>query len=106
MSNSMKRSAFDILGVDLSASDDSIKDSYLKLVKQNPPDLKPEQFKKVRKAYDQIVNAEARANYLLFESPSLGLKEYFDTVLTSSNKSEALFAGGLLNDLIKEAVDA
>ncbi len=103
----MKLSAFDILGVELLDSDESIKAAYLNKVKQNPPDLKPEQFKIIRQAFDCISNAEVRANYQLFDKPVIGLKEYFNTVLATPNieNDKPLFSDDLFNDLIKEAID-
>ena len=56
----MKRDYYEVLGVDKSADDATIKAAYRKLAKKNHPDVNPgdkdaeERFKEINEAYDQI----------------------------------------------------
>ncbi|MGB0385348.1 MAG: J domain-containing protein [Ardenticatenaceae bacterium] len=55
-----------ILGVARRADEKAIKRAYFKKVRQFPPEKAPEQFKEIRGAYDQLRNAERRAQVDLF----------------------------------------
>ena len=55
----------EILGVSAAATEDDIRAAYLLKVKQYPPDRSPEQFERVRDAYDALRDPRRRARHLL-----------------------------------------
>jgi curved DNA-binding protein CbpA len=61
----------DILGIGPDASDDEIRAAYLRLIKEHPPDRDPEQFERIRDAYDRLRDPRRRTRDLLFH-PALG----------------------------------
>ena len=48
------KDARDILGVGPNATDAEIRAAYLQKVKENPPDRAPDQFERIRDAYDLL----------------------------------------------------
>ena len=50
-------SYYDILGLEPGASQVEIKKAYFKLIRQYPPESAPEQFQKIREAYEQLKSA-------------------------------------------------
>ncbi|MEZ5671230.1 MAG: J domain-containing protein [Thiotrichaceae bacterium] len=63
------KTPFEILNVDETASDEAIKDAYLRKVKQYPPEHAPEQFQQIRAAYEQIRTETGRVQYYWFQVP-------------------------------------
>lgn len=64
---------FDILGVSEDASDEVIKKAYLHKVRQYPPERYPDQFQRIRRAFEAIHTQSLRLRYQLFhrEPPRL-----------------------------------
>jgi len=60
--------AFDIIGVYIDASDDEIKKAYLKKVKIYTPEQAPDEFQKIRSAFDLINTEKKRIKYQLFNT--------------------------------------
>ena len=60
------RIPFETLEVSDKADDKEIKQSYLKKVRQFPPDLFPEKFKEIVNAYNAIKTKKDRLRYELF----------------------------------------
>jgi len=54
---------YKVLGIDKSADDKQIKLAYFKHVRLYPPERYPEEFKKIRSAYETLSNGEQRAKY-------------------------------------------
>lgn len=54
---------YDILQVDRNASEEEIKKAYARLLRKHNPEKDPENFKKIREAYETLSNKERRANY-------------------------------------------
>jgi len=67
----MKPSPFDELGVSPQDDDETIRLAYLARVKENPPDRKPEKFRRIHEAYEAIKDARARLDHELFHLPEL-----------------------------------
>ena len=61
-----KRDPYAVLGVERRADEKTIKKAYFKKVRQFPPEKAPEKFKEIRTAYDQLRNADRRAQVDLF----------------------------------------
>jgi DnaJ-class molecular chaperone len=57
--------ASEILGVPVHASSEEIRAAYLEKVKQFPPDRAPEEFEKIRDAYDLLRDPRRRAQAVL-----------------------------------------
>ena len=57
--------ANEILGVAANASTEEIRIAYLDKVKQFPPDRSPEQFEKIRDAYDNLRDPRRQAKAML-----------------------------------------
>lgn len=75
---------YQLLGVDIDATDDEIKQAYLHQVKQNPPDHNQQQFQLIHDAYTAIKDHKSRVNYDLFTLPVAD----FNTVLDKSLQTE------------------
>jgi curved DNA-binding protein CbpA len=57
---------YDVLGLDPTATDAEVKQAYFQKVREHPPERDPQQFKRVRAAYDALRTPEARAATDLF----------------------------------------
>jgi curved DNA-binding protein CbpA len=63
--------ATEVLGVTESASDEEIRAAYLKRVKEHPPDRSPEEFERIRDAYETLRDPRRRMrDMLLAADPS------------------------------------
>lgn len=71
------KTAYEQLGVAETAGDEEIRKAYLLQIQLYPPDRDPAQFQLVRDAYDLIKNKRSRANYRLFHSAPVDIKELF-----------------------------
>ncbi|MEN8216536.1 MAG: J domain-containing protein [Pseudomonadota bacterium] len=90
------KTPFDILGVPDDATDEVIKKAYLQRVRQYPPERAPEQFQKIRGAFEAIQTRDQRLKYQLFhhEPPNLGalLERVLQTTTSKPQRtSEQLF---------------
>ncbi len=69
--------ASEILGVPAKASLEEIRAAYLRKVKEFPPDRSPEQFERIRDAYDMLRDPRHRAKAMLtgveFDGPLASL---------------------------------
>ncbi len=59
---------YEILSVGPETSDEQIRQRYLELVRQNPPDRSPQRFAEVRRAYEQLRDPVARLEKKLFST--------------------------------------
>lgn len=55
---------YDILGINLEADEKEIKKAYVTMIRKYPPERAPEEFKKIRKAFDVLINPNSRAEYI------------------------------------------
>lgn len=56
----------EVLGVSPTATEEDIRAAYLLKVKEYPPDRSPEQFERIRDAYQMLRDRRQRARHLLF----------------------------------------
>lgn len=67
---SMQFNTFDpyrVLNVDMNhATDEAVHQAYLEAVRHYPPDKRPEEFKRIREAYEAIKTSEKRIELMLF----------------------------------------
>ena len=54
---------YEVLGVEKTADERTVKKAYFALVRQYPPETHPEEFKKIREAYEVLSDAESRKEY-------------------------------------------
>lgn len=54
------------LNLPLEATDDEIRERYLLLVRQYPPEKEPERFRQLTEAFESLKSARARVNSRLF----------------------------------------
>lgn len=57
---------YEILGINSTSNDKTIRNAYLQLVKKYPPDRDPERFKKIAEAYEAVKDENSRLEYYLF----------------------------------------
>ena len=62
----MSDNPFELLELTPAASDEAIKQAYLAKVRAFPPDKMPEQFQRIRSAYEMIKTQKERLAYELF----------------------------------------
>jgi len=60
--------AREILGIAANASAQEIRDAYLRKVKEHPPDRSPEEFEKIRDAYETLSDPRRRMRAMLQSS--------------------------------------
>lgn len=88
-----------LLGVKAGASEEVLRAAYLEQVRQHPPDREPDQFERIRDAYEQMRDPALRARQVLDgPSPTLPLPS-----LLGSLKPARQFVGlGPWLDVLKE----
>lgn len=57
---------YELLGIDPTADDKTIRSAYLELIKAYPPDREPERFKEIAGAYESIKDEKKRLEFYLF----------------------------------------
>ena len=66
-----------VLGVEADASEEEIRAAYLRRIKEHPPESSPEEFERIRDAYETLRDPRRRAQSLLFsadpEAPMISL---------------------------------
>lgn len=66
----MSSNPYDVLGVNSEATEAEIRQQYLTLVRQHPPDRDPERFAAIRAAYDQLRDPVTSLRHRLFDITS------------------------------------
>ncbi len=68
----------EVLGVSSTATDDEIRAAYLLKIAEYPPDRSPEQFERVRDAYEALRDPRRRIRHRLFAAdPGASLVSLF-----------------------------
>jgi curved DNA-binding protein CbpA len=70
-----------VLNVPRTADDETVRRSYLGLIRRFPPQREPEAFKRIQAAYEAIRDLRARIRHEVF-TPSLGesLEEWIEEI--------------------------
>lgn len=79
---------YEILDVNVDASDDKIKQAYLQQVKNNPPDRDQEKFQLIHDAYTAIKDHKSRINFDLFTLPTANFNALLDQALHTEKALE------------------
>jgi DnaJ-class molecular chaperone len=83
------REALTLLNISADASAEVMRNAYLQMLKQHPPDRDPEMFERIRNAYDLLRNPRNRARQVLLgPDPATPLPELF-----ASQKEQRRFTG-------------
>lgn len=78
-----------VLGVRADSSDEQVRSAYLRKVKEFPPDRSPDEFERVRDAYELLRDRRRRVRHSLFSiDPGSPLES-----LLEPDSSETRFAG-------------
>ena len=75
MSRPPHEDVYMVLGLHAPASDEDVRAAYLAKLRQLPPDRAPEQFERVRDAYEQLRDSRQRAQWVLRVDPRAPLEE-------------------------------
>ncbi len=59
---------YSVLGIEPTAGDEAIRAAYLAKLKLYPPDRAPDEFERVREAYDELRDRRQRARHMLFST--------------------------------------
>jgi curved DNA-binding protein CbpA len=78
-----------VLGLEPGAEDEPIRTAYLAKLKQFPPDRSPEEFERIRDAYEVLRDRRKRAQHTLF---SVSPEARLDSLLDDKDNGR-LFAG-------------
>ena len=81
--------AREVLGVSATATEEEIRAAYLRAIKEYPPETFPEQFERIRDAWEALRDRRSRARNLLFS----GDPEAPFTSLIAGRPPERRFAG-------------
>lgn len=88
----------DVLGVSRSATDEEIRAAYLLKVRECPPDRSPEQFERIRDAYETLRDPRRRMRQRLFAiDPSVPLAK----VIAEHTPSRQFVGPGPWLDVVK-----
>lgn len=69
------KTPFEILNIPEDSDDEAVKKGYLTMVKQFSPERCPDEFQRIRTAYETIKTEEDRLKYVLFNSTVPDTKE-------------------------------
>lgn len=81
---------YQILNIDKTYSTKEIKKAYAKLLRTYPPETCPEEFKKIHKAYEILINPTSRENYDALNEPDIlydEIDDIEDNYLSENNYS-------------------
>ncbi len=76
---------YEVLGVSADATEEQIRQRYLALVREFPPEQEPKRFAEVRAAYDQLRDPVASMERRLF---NLTAVDTFDTLLAAERQRQ------------------
>lgn len=74
---------YQVLGLNPTATADEIRQQYLALVRESPPERDPQRFAQIRDAYDQLRDPVASLERQLLDTTAV---HTFDTLLAAENK--------------------
>jgi curved DNA-binding protein CbpA len=93
-STTTDRDPFATLGIENTASEEEIRQRYLELVKQHPPEHDPVRFREIHDAYEAAKNPLLMAERLL--QPSSKMPEWDDIINQQKKRPPALGASLLI----------
>ncbi|WP_437672076.1 DnaJ domain-containing protein [Sorangium sp. So ce131] len=106
MSEPSSSNHYATLGVERSADARAIKKAYFALIRTYPPESHPDEFKRIRAAYEVLSDAEARERY---DAQEKGYREYEDAVAAALAAAEQASTAGdedAAQAALRQAIDA
>lgn len=100
----IKHSPYQIIGVGEQASDLEIKQAYLYLVKDNPPERNQQRFRQIQQAYDMIKDEDSRLQYELFQLPTVEFEQLLDHAFRREQPLKPMVPADFLR-LLTDSVD-
>jgi len=76
---------YEVLGVSADATEEQIRQRYLALVREFPPEQEPKRFAEIRAAYDQLRDPVASMERRLFDLTAV---DTFDTLLAAERQRQ------------------
>lgn len=80
------KNPYEVLQILPSSDDLQIKESYVRKVKEYPPERFPEEFKKIREAYEAISTPAKRVAYKLFHLEEHDVQGLAKTLLSGGER--------------------
>ncbi len=96
---------YKVLGVRSNSRPEKIKQHYIQLVKQYPPEQFPEEFERIRRAYETLRDPIKREEYNLMRKFGGSLEETMNQFMEYMNIGKWDQAEKLLTDILKVAPD-
>lgn len=84
----MSDDPFSVLEVERNATAEDVRRAYFRLVRQNPPEAHPEEFKRIRAAYETLRSPLRRAELALMAFGGLPTEVDLDLVAQASEVDE------------------
>lgn len=92
---------YKVLGLRANASQESIKQRYIELVKSFPPETHSEQFEQIRKAYETLRNPVKRQEYDLLRKYGGNIEALLDKAVEKMDGEQWREAAALYQDALK-----
>ena len=77
---------YEVLGVSYESDDASIRGAYLELVKKFTPEMHPDKFEEINRAYITLKDEKSRLEYYLFNEDTW-IKSPFEALIASFSMS-------------------
>ncbi|MCL4441528.1 MAG: DnaJ domain-containing protein [Firmicutes bacterium] len=94
---------YKILGTNASASQETIKRKYIELVKAYPPETHPEEFQRIRRAFETLRDPVKRSEYDLMRKYGNRIEKIMDEALECMEEEQWEKASALLRQAMKIA---
>jgi DnaJ-class molecular chaperone len=98
------RDPFTVLGVDETAGDAEIRQRYLALVRDYPPDRAPERFQEYRAAYESLIDERKRLEMQLLHTNEAALSRLRMVALQAAAPMTARASKRTLSALLSEGI--
>ncbi len=98
------KTQFEILEVPEDADDGQIKKAYLDAVRRYPPERYPEQFQRIRAAFELVATEKDRLRYMLFDTSLPDVEEIVGVFLESRDR-KPLQVKDNLRELLVEGIN-
>ena len=92
---------YKILGTNASALQETIKKKYIELVKAYPPETHPEEFQRIRRAFETLRNPVKRSEYDLMRKYGHRIEKIMDEALKYMEEEQWEKASALLRQAMK-----